>query len=133
MSNEHTIRLSRGTASKAAGQARDGRHEKATAPTQPIELPKRTPGPWTVGRFLHGNRPYIKSATGPVTDAVLPPGRANQEAEANAALIAAAPDMLVALNIAALIVDRSVRAGTAPAGALQTIRDAIAQATGVQS
>lgn len=59
---------------------------------------KHTPGPWTVGvdEQDHG-RPYVKDAEGYVVCALIfEPGTG--EPEANARLIAAAPDLLEALR-----------------------------------
>jgi hypothetical protein len=67
---------------------------------------KHTPGPWTIDRTseCHGQRPYGISAgkRGPTPKNIVNWGGmaapASQESEANARLIASAPDLLEALT-----------------------------------
>lgn len=100
---------------------------------------KHTPGPWTIDP--EGETAWtIESASGtPLCDVYIERDSNNSptpECEANARLIAAAPEMLVALqnagNVLAALATGQLKGITADSSALALIRDAIAKATGNQ-
>jgi hypothetical protein len=78
----------------------------------PDETPQHTPGPWHIEQADPDLPPYVVSdVTGLVVcDLVGPPDRT----EANATLIAAAPDLLAACKGAATYFATKKRAGTVP-------------------
>ncbi len=71
-----------------------------TPPTreQTREESGHTPGPWHIGHARAHGECFITSATGKLTIANSVWGADNAEAEANARLIAAAPELLEALK-----------------------------------
>ena len=97
---------------------------------------KHTPGPWHIGvRTFHAGRDVYGPKGEPVAvadDAIT----ATPEAEANARLIAAAPDLLAALEALTACASMSGPAGTTAYlisnERMQAARAAIAKATGVQ-
>ena len=106
---------------------------------------KHTPGPWVHVRFggIVGG-PFYKYANGEaqsqVASATVGEGISPEEREANARLIAAAPDLLEALRTARqelrfhnLTEDGAQRVNTTISRALAEVDAAIAAATGEQS
>lgn len=98
-------------------------------------MQKHTQGEWVIGKAIHTTGIVPIRANGLAICHVTHPKwgyddtiQDEQECAANARLIAAAPDLLEALQIAEVIAARSVTAGTAPRGALNTIRAALAKA-----
>jgi hypothetical protein len=100
---------------------------------------KHTPGPWSIDRTgeRHGQRPYGISAgkRGPTPKNIVNWGGvaapASQESEANARLIASAPDLLEACQTALAYCEhlQSSMFGVEPTHAAE-LRAAIAKATG---
>ena len=83
---------------------------------------KHTPGPWVPDQL--GERRHILTKSGYVVAAISPLYAYKKSHEANAALIAATPDMLAALVLAESYAD------VMGVMTVQAIRDAIAKATG---
>jgi len=91
---------------------------------------KHTPGPWHIG-MKPG--PIIYGPSGEQVACLLPAMLDNQENKANARLIAAAPALLEALQVAVLRVELANKEGDPILSAwLSEARQAIAQATGEQ-
>jgi hypothetical protein len=100
---------------------------------------KHTPGPWSIDRTSerHGQRPYGISAgkRGPTPKNIVNWGGVaaptSQESEANARLIASAPDLLEAAQGADLsAVDIDADMVTISGASYRALRDAIRKATG---
>lgn len=92
---------------------------------------KHTPGPWTVGHVINPvqlRRPKVFSKTGP--EFFLIDGPDEETAEANARLIAAAPDCLKALE---LILDDDRLMNAMKREQARAILDAVRKATGGES
>lgn len=98
-------------------------------------MSKHTAGPWYIvqeefgeRRRLVGNIPVVRMS-GPCDAAVISLGCQRQELEANAALIAAAPDLLAALEA---IQQQWANTGGVSGDAISQARAAIAKAKGQQ-
>lgn len=104
--------------------------------SEPITKEKmtHTPGPWSIGNPPYGDRTYVYSndATGSAIANVkltyVP--RSMAELEANARLIAAAPDLL---NVCRMILDDDDTVELLSDESRAALSTAIAKATGVQS
>jgi hypothetical protein len=89
---------------------------------------KHTPGPWTA-EMGAGKGAWVKGSTGEWS--ALACGDTDESANANAALIAAAPDLLSACRAALAAFDGSnIRIAAEYVGAVGELRDAIAKAEG---
>ena len=97
---------------------------------------KHTPGPWNCNRASAAGREIIVSEVSPVDVAVLSHrDKSQSEINANARLIAAAPDLLEALEwcaetLAVFVADGSAAPESVIGKNLTTARAAIAKATG---
>lgn len=90
---------------------------------------KHTPGPWTVKRSARNGFPWVVCDNGlQPSDIML----GVPEVEANARLIAAAPDLLAALRSVLTLVDGGFKVGP-KTHVVEDIRAAIAKAEGGQS
>lgn len=81
--------------------------EELKAPEEVVKTAKPTPGPWTVVVPMHPLRGFTHAITAP-TGAIawtFPPGDDLALAEANARLIAAAPDLFAACQLAYLAIE----------------------------
>jgi len=91
-----------------------------------------TPGPWAVDGTLHSGDLDVISAEGRITmiDDSRATGWNEPTIKANARLIAAAPDLLAALQIVAGIWSHDQTANIDPESPLAKVRAAIKKATG---
>ena len=102
----------------------------------PNKQSAHTPGPWNCNRASAAGREIIVSEVSPVDVAVLSHrDKSQSEINANARLIAAAPDLLEALEwcaetLAVFVADGSAAPESVIGKNLTTARAAIAKATG---
>ncbi|TFZ45654.1 hypothetical protein E5C33_09265 [Stenotrophomonas maltophilia] len=92
---------------------------------------KHTPGPWTYSHGEHPNFFYIDSPSGDVVyvTASLQP----DHVEANARLIAAAPELLQALQLVECVYRKNCVNEGEPSSVLDSMQAAIAKATGARA
>ncbi len=90
-------------------------------------MSKHTTGPWSVAETRHGYDTVIRGPKGEPIALSLIGGYAKKEGGANSSLIAAAPDLLEALN---WVIRNHYDAGVVGARANDLARAAIARATG---
>ncbi len=91
-----------------------------------------TPGPWEAKR-LDSHHSHIQSENGLIARTALGIDQPPEALHANARLIAAAPDMLEALEEARIALKHCVECmelNSLPESAFRTVRAAIAKATG---